>query len=575
MPVGRVNHIEHGQNHEIIDEASGRSSCHADSAKHAKTFRVLEEARTSISGQPSSEATSRARNMSEHMVHDYSFGAGQETNTKQKRHLLCTGGAISCMSVANSRLLSSVVFAAVFLNGVQMGIQTDLEGTWPSLDNLFVILDNLFTAVFAIEFVVKFSAYKLDYFRDRWNVFDCTLTWISITDMWILAAIGGGAGMKVLAVLRIFRIFRAIRLLRMLRQFRELTLIIEGLITAMGTTTWISMLLMLILYIFSIFCVRSVGAKDGPYPGWNDQSDEYEEGNEFNSYQYFGTIFRAMFTLLNVAMLTDDWFVVSRALIEKQPLILLAFLLFVFFTTFGLLNVIIGIIVENVMESARGLHDDEESLKVKELLSRLEMLYQFLFSLDKDGDEKINRKELEDSWDSDMMKELLRLAELPAGLDPEELMNLIDENGDASLSMEEIVKGFVRLLTSDTNQRMLEIKAQQNSFKKDLKEVQRDISEIKLHLNALPFQIHDAVVEAMSTGRLHPESPWGEYKNTPPVFREDQDDKTEATPRLKYFQPGLDVDANKGDLCLKINGEECEESAANTSANWDDSCTER
>merc|ERR1719387_2191015 len=105
------------------------------------------------------------------------------------------------------------------------------------------------------------------YFCDGWNIFDFLLTWISIVDMWILAALGANSGMKTLAVLRIFRIFRAVRLLRMLNTFRELTLIAEGLFKALGTTSWVSLLLILLLYIFSIFCVRLIG-REGTYEGW-------------------------------------------------------------------------------------------------------------------------------------------------------------------------------------------------------------------------------------------------------------------------------------------------------------------
>ena len=41
---------------------------------------------------------------------------------------------------------------------------------------------------------------------------------------------------------------------------------------------------------------------------------EFEEAESFNSYQYFGTIPRAMFTLLNLVLLSDDWFVATAGL---------------------------------------------------------------------------------------------------------------------------------------------------------------------------------------------------------------------------------------------------------------------
>lgn len=400
---------------------------------------------------------------------------------KQSKLTLTEKFPRSIQDVANSKILSIVVFSAVFLNGIQMGIETDHAGD-EGLAQVFLVLDHFFTAVFAGEFCIKVSAFGKQYFFDRWNVFDFVLTWVSILDMWILGALGAESGMQTLSVLRVFRVFRAVRLLRMLRSLRELTLIVEGLFKAMGTTSWVSLLLLLILYIFSIFCVRSIG-REGIYEGWSDDTANYEEVTSFNSYQYFGTISRAMYTLLMLAMMTDDWFVVSRALMEKQPMILVFFLLFMTFTTFGLLNVIMGIVVESVIDCARALNKDEDNLDNKESIDRLQKLYEFIRSLDSSGDNKIDSEELKVAWSTPEMKEIVSMVQLPVGMDADEFLSLIDTDGDASMSTEEIIKSMVRLVTSDANNQRIEMKFQQNRIKCAVGFLSNNVSELSKRMN--------------------------------------------------------------------------------------------
>lgn len=372
--------------------------------------------------------------------------------------------------------MTCLVFGAVFANGIQMGVQADYEG--PIYEQIYHVLDNVFTGVFAFEFFVKVISYGKAYWKSAWNLFDFVLTWMSIVDLWILSALGASSGMKslaVLRVLRIFRIFRAMRLLRMLHNLRELAMIIEGLFNAASTTGWVSILLILMLYIVSIFCCRYVGYDLGIYEGYSRENEDLDAYMPLNSYQYFGKMTRAMYTLLNVALLTDDWFIVSRAILERQPAILVPLLLFVAFTTFGLLNVIMAIIVGNVMDVAKSMSADEDSDARRAVLSKLDGLYDFVFSLDEDGDGEISVSELVKAWDLPEMKDLVSIVRMPIGSTAEELIDLIDTSGDGKLEIEEFVQVLVRLLTSETFQHILEIKSQQNRLKRDFKKLRNDV----------------------------------------------------------------------------------------------------
>lgn len=382
---------------------------------------------------------------------------------------------------AEGKFLTTLVFTAVFMNGIQMGVATD----HPELQHIYDVLDNCFTAIFAFEFFVKIIAFRLSYYKSGWNCFDFILTWVSIIDLWILSALGASSGMKSLTVLRIFRIFRAVRLLRMLHSLRELAMIVEGLVRATATTGWVSILLVLMLYIFAIFMVKYCG-QEGVYPEHSEDVDNYPEVVEFNPYLYFGTMPRAMYTLLNVALLTDDWGVISRPLFEKQPLILCLLLMFVSFATFGLLNVIMSIIVESVLEQSREMHQQEDDEEKRYVLQRLEQLADFVHDVDKNGDDVIEGWEIAAAWERPEMQEVISVVNLPIGANADELVDLIDSDGDGKLDMEEFVTSFVRLLTNDMYQQILEIKRQQNRLK-------RDFVKFKGEVDRLPVTIREEV----------------------------------------------------------------------------------
>ena len=67
-----------------------------------------------------------------------------------------------------------------------------------------------------------------------------------------------------------------------------------------------------------------------------------------------------MVTLLKMAMLTDTLDVVFSAFVEKQPAILFLSMLVVVATSFGLLNVIVGITVVVVSRNAEQITTERE-----------------------------------------------------------------------------------------------------------------------------------------------------------------------------------------------------------------------
>ena len=95
-------------------------------------------------------------------------------------------------------------------------------------------------------------------------------------------------------------------------------MIVKGIFDSFRTTGWVCLLLSLVLYACAIFCVYMSG-EERSYPSRNEEEPETWLGvADFNNWQQFGTILRAMYTRFCVAILAE-WMELGRAMVEYQP----------------------------------------------------------------------------------------------------------------------------------------------------------------------------------------------------------------------------------------------------------------
>merc|ERR550514_1971476 len=107
------------------------------------------------------------------------------------------------------------------------------------------------------------------------------------------------------------------------------------------TLCWTGLLLFIIVYVSAIFMTIFVGKDCHEFP------DFAEGGFEVmgSCLDYFGTIPNTMLTLFQA--LTLEWSEMSRPLLREKPMLIIFFIVFIFTTSFGLLNIVVGIIVED------------------------------------------------------------------------------------------------------------------------------------------------------------------------------------------------------------------------------------
>ncbi|WP_136442587.1 ion transporter [Pacificoceanicola onchidii] len=214
----------------------------------------------------------------------------------------------------------NTITAVILFNAVILGLETS-KTLMDAAGGLIVTLDRLCLAIFVVELAAKLIARGPAFFRNGWNVFDFVIVGVAL----IPAAQG-------LAVLRALRILRLLRLVSVAPTLRR---VVEGFVTALPGMASVFLLMALIFYIASVMATKLFGAS---FPDW------------------FGTIFLSAYSLFQI-MTLESWSMgIVRPVMEVYPYAWAFFVPFILMTTFAVVNLIVGLIVNSMQEA----HAEEE-----------------------------------------------------------------------------------------------------------------------------------------------------------------------------------------------------------------------
>ena len=216
-----------------------------------------------------------------------------------------------------NKIVVNFILAVILFNSIVLGLMT-----YPKLMSHFGNLMHLScfvcVLIFTVEIGIKLVVYGKNFFKDGWNNFDFILVAIS----WIPT---GG----VFSSFRAFRVLRALRALRLVTRLQKLRLIVQAIIESIPNVSWASVLLILIFYIFAIM-------------GTTMYAQSFPD--------YFGTIGKSMFTLFQIMSL-DDWATeLARPIAQIHPYSWVYFISFILTSSFVVMNVIVGVIVNAIGE---------------------------------------------------------------------------------------------------------------------------------------------------------------------------------------------------------------------------------
>ena len=232
-------------------------------------------------------------------------------------------GLKALKKIADSTVFQGFILGVIIFNAVLMGVQT-ISGLSPQVAAVLSTIDTVCLGIFIAEMLLKMLAYRLDYFRDGWNWFDMIIILVSV-----VSGLSFLSAFRALRVLRVFRSLKALKSMKLVSSVKHLQVIILAILKAIPSIIWTGILLVLVYYIFAVIGVSSFGEA---FPEW------------------FGSLGKAMYTLFQV-MTLESWSMgISRPVMEVYPIAWVYFVPFVLISSFIVMNVVVGIVVNSISE---------------------------------------------------------------------------------------------------------------------------------------------------------------------------------------------------------------------------------
>lgn len=333
--------------------------------------------------------------------------------------------------IASSPKFNLVVGGAIIINAIMIGIEVD-HGRGDKLEDrqVFFLFDAFFSVGFFIEMCCRQNQLGWDYFLDGWNVFDYVLVVLSCVDLAV--SISDEGSMAAVRIIRLLRLLRIVRNIRGIRMFRELWMIIQGLIDSLRTMCWVALLLFMIVYCVSVVLTTTVG------------HSEYVKEHWAYSQQYVGTVYRSMWTVIQVITF-DNWATdIVRPMSQVSPITTWVFLGVITVCTFGVLNVIIAVMVERTLTIAKENRDIIGGVLEKTEKELLKSMAEDFFALDEDGSGELDFDEFQKLIRTPTFSFKLRLVGIFED-EAESLFELMDADASGTVSPEEFIAGLQKL----------------------------------------------------------------------------------------------------------------------------------
>jgi voltage-gated sodium channel len=242
------------------------------------------------------------------------------------------------LNIIEAPAFGQFITAVIIFNAVLLGMETSptlMEAAGP----LIVMLDKLCLAIFVAEITMKLIATGRRFFTNGWNNFDFLIVGIAL--------VPSAGGLSVLRALRILRVLRVISVAPRLRR------VVEGFISALPGMASVFLLMAILFYIGAVISTKLFSAT---FPDW------------------FGDLGLSAYTLFQI-MTLESWSMgIVRPVMEVYPFAWAFFVPFILITTFAVVNLVVGLIVNSMQDA----HAEEEVAATgeyrEEILRRLEAI---------------------------------------------------------------------------------------------------------------------------------------------------------------------------------------------------------
>uniref|UniRef100_A0A8C1YTT3 Voltage-dependent T-type calcium channel subunit alpha n=1 Tax=Cyprinus carpio TaxID=7962 RepID=A0A8C1YTT3_CYPCA len=301
---------------------------------------------------------------------------------------------VTCNKIINHKMFDHVVLVIIFLNCITIAMERPRIDP-SSAERIFLTLSNyIFTAIFVTEMTIKLNFIKhfcfkiilKTYLKSSWNILDGMLVMISAID--ILVSMISNSGTKILGMLRVLRLLRTLRPLRVISRAPGLKLVVETLMSSLKPIGNIVVICCAFFIIFGILGVQLFKGKFFVCQGEDtrnitNKSDCLQASYKWVRHKYnFDNLGQALMSLFVLAS-KDGWVdimydgldavgVDQQPVMNYNPWMLLYFISFLLIVAFFVLNMFVGVVVENFHKCRRHQEAEEAKRREEKRLKRME-----------------------------------------------------------------------------------------------------------------------------------------------------------------------------------------------------------
>ena len=213
-------------------------------------------------------------------------------------------------TLVEGKRAQAFITALIVLNAVTLGLETS-PAIRAAYGQPLAVFDAFVLTVFVLEIAAKLYGRGRAFFRDPWNVFDFLVVGIALVPT-----------SGPFSVLRALRILRIMRLVSVVPQMRRVT---QALVLAIPGMAPIIGLIAIIFYVAAVIATSFFGSTFAPW---------------------FGSVGESMYTLFQI-MTLESWSMgIVRPVMDEYPYAWVFFVPFIVITSFAVINLFIGVIVD-------------------------------------------------------------------------------------------------------------------------------------------------------------------------------------------------------------------------------------
>uniref|UniRef100_A0A8C1MXM3 Voltage-dependent T-type calcium channel subunit alpha n=1 Tax=Cyprinus carpio TaxID=7962 RepID=A0A8C1MXM3_CYPCA len=292
---------------------------------------------------------------------------------------------VTCNKIINHKMFDHVVLVIIFLNCITIAMERpriDPSSALNFIKHFCFKIILVFVKVVALGWCFG----EKTYLKSSWNILDGMLVMISAID--ILVSMISNSGTKILGMLRVLRLLRTLRPLRVISRAPGLKLVVETLMSSLKPIGNIVVICCAFFIIFGILGVQLFKGKFFVCQGEDtrnitNKSDCLQASYKWVRHKYnFDNLGQALMSLFVLAS-KDGWVdimydgldavgVDQQPVMNYNPWMLLYFISFLLIVAFFVLNMFVGVVVENFHKCRRHQEAEEAKRREEKRLKRME-----------------------------------------------------------------------------------------------------------------------------------------------------------------------------------------------------------